>query len=95
LYKSLKINIAETNLKKPTGVYWDNLDKNDIPYYLYLGDELVIVEYIELRKRKKGGKINQVCYHLKDGRVRHASFFKKVDLKIFIRDYKISKILND
>jgi hypothetical protein len=53
------------------------------------------VEYLEHKKRKNGGRHNQAYYHLKDGRVKHASFFKKVDLKIFIRDYKISKILND
>lgn len=64
-----------------------------LPYYLYLGEELVIVEKIEKRKRKNGARVDQVYYHLKDGRVKHASYLKKVDIQVIKRDYLIDLIL--
>ena len=64
-----------------------DLNKFGLPYYLYLGEELVIVEKIEKRK-------TQIYYHLKDGRVKHASFFKKVDTRVLKRDYLIDSILD-
>jgi len=66
-----------------------------LPYYLYLEDELVIVTNIEKRKRKKGARVDQVYYALEDGRVKHASFFRKVDIKLIKRDFILDKILND
>lgn len=88
-----KINITETT-NKFAGQYWESLNKLNLPYYLYLDEELVIVETIEKRKRKNGAKIDQVYYHLKDGRVKHASFFKKVDIKVLKREFLINSVLN-
>jgi hypothetical protein len=56
---------------------------------------LVIVSKVELRKRKNGAKVDQVYYVLEDGRSKHATFFKKVDLKVIKRDYLLNSILND
>ena len=70
------------------------MNKNGLPNYLYLGDELVIVTSIEKRKRKNGAKVDQVYYILKDGRLKHATFFKKVDLKVIKRDYLLNSILD-
>ena len=39
--------------------------------------------------------MNQVYYHLEDGRIKHASKFKKVDIKVMNREHKINKLLND
>lgn len=47
---------------------------------------------MEKRKRKKGGKIDQVYFHTEDGRCHHASFFRKPNLKTLIRDQKISQL---
>jgi hypothetical protein len=71
------------------------LNKHGLPNYLYLGDELVIVSSIEKRKRKNGAKVDQVYYVLEDGRTKHATFFKKIDIKIIKRDYLLNSILND
>jgi len=71
------------------------LNKQGLPNYLYLQDELVIVDSIEKRKRKNGAKVNQIYYILSDGRVKHASLFKKIDIKIIKRDYLLDSILND
>ena len=85
----------DTNNKLP-GLYWEQLNKQGLPNYLYLGDELVIVDSIEKRKRKNGAKVDQIYYILSDGRVKHASFFKKIDnIKIIKRDYLLNSILND
>ena len=46
----------------------------------------------ERRKRKKGAKVDQIYFHTEDGRAHHASKFRKVDLKTFIRDQKISQL---
>ena len=57
---------------------------------------MVIVDHQEKRKRKKGGKrSDQVYYYLSDGRVKHASYFKRVNIKEIKRDYYLNKILND
>jgi hypothetical protein len=77
------------------GQYWEDLNKHGLPNYLYLEDELVIVASIEKRKRKNGAKVDQIYYILIDGRVKHASFFKKIDIKIIKRDYLLNSILND
>jgi hypothetical protein len=71
------------------------LNKHGLPNYLYLEDELVIIASIEKRKRKNGAKVDQIYYILSDGRVKHASFFKKIDIKIIKRDYLLNSILND
>jgi len=90
----IKSIIAETNCKLP-GQYWEELNKHGLPNYLYLQDELVIVHSIEKRKRKNGGKVNQIYYTLIDGRVKHASFFKKIDIKIIKRDYLLNILLDN
>jgi hypothetical protein len=66
-----------------------------LPNYLYLQDELVIVASIEKRKRKNGAKVDQIYYFLSDGGVNHASFFKKINIKVIKRDYLLNIILND
>jgi hypothetical protein len=77
------------------GQYWINLKELGLPNYLYLGDELVIVTHLEKRKRKKGAAVNQVYFHLEDGRVKHATYFRKVDIKLVKREFTLNKILND
>lgn len=57
--------------------------------------ELILIIATELRKRKKGGRLNQVYYQTSDGRWLHASKTEKIDEKIYLRDLKIDKILND
>jgi hypothetical protein len=49
---NLKFNQSNFNSE-----YWQSLNKLGLPYYLYLGDELVIITNIEKRKRKKGATI--------------------------------------
>ena len=71
------------------------MNKLGLPYYLYLGDELVIVVNIEKRKRKNGAKIDQVYYTLEDGTIKHASFFKKVDIKLIKRDFILNNYCSD
>ena len=46
----------------------------------------------EKRKRKKGARLDQTYFHIDDGRYFHASYFKKVSIKTFIRDYKLSQL---
>jgi len=96
LYICKKLNLitAETNYKL-SGQYWEELKKHELPNYLYLQDELVIVNSVEKRKRKNGARVDQVYYILSDGRVKHASFFKKINIKIIKRDYLLNSILND
>jgi hypothetical protein len=96
LYICKKLNLitAETNYKLP-GQYWEELKKHGLPNYLYLGDELVIVNSVEKRKRKNGARVDQVYYILSDRRVKHASFFKKIDIKTMKRDYLLNIILNE
>jgi hypothetical protein len=96
LYICKKLNpiTAETNCKLP-GQYWEELEKHGLPNYLYLQDELVIVNSVERRKRKNGARVDQVYYILSDGRVKHASFFKKIDIKTMKRDYLLNIILNE
>lgn len=84
-----KQNIAETKtttIEKPFGGYWETLQKNGIPNYLFLGEELVLIVGQEKRKRK------QIYFYIDDGRYFHASYFKKVNIKVFIRDYKLSQL---
>lgn len=92
----LKLNIAETNLEKLSGLYYERLNKLGLPNYLYLGEELVTIIGTEYRRAKGKGKSNKQCYyHTDDGRVKHASFFKKIDIKTFNREFKINQILYD
>lgn len=77
------------------GEYWLKLKELGLPNYLYLGEELVIVTGLEKRKRKKGAAVDQVYFHLKDGRVKHATYFCKVDIKVMKREFTLNKILND
>jgi hypothetical protein len=61
-----------------------------VPYYLYLDNELVIITGQEYQRRK------QVYYHTEDGRIKHASRFKKIpysEIKAFSREYKLNLIL--
>jgi hypothetical protein len=77
--------------------YWERLKDLGIPNYLELietGETILIIGQ-ELRKRKKGGKINQVYYQSDDGRWFHASKTKKIDEKVYLRDLIINKILQD
>jgi hypothetical protein len=77
-------------------MYYDLFNKHNMPYYVYLNDELVIVEYKEWRKRSGKGRSKQCFFHLSDGRIKHSSFFRKVDnVKELIRDLKLKQILND
>jgi hypothetical protein len=77
-------------------MYYDLFSKHNMPYYVYLNDELVIVEYKEWRKRKGKGNSKQCFFHLSDGRVKHSSSFKKVEnVKQFIRDLKLKQILDE
>ena len=77
-------------------MYYDLFSKHNMPYYLYLNDELVIVEYKEWRKRRGKGTSKQCFFHLKDGRVKHSSFFKKVkNVRQLIRDLKLKQILDE
>jgi hypothetical protein len=92
LSRNIKTKIAETTIQKPQGGYWETLQKHGIPNYLLLGGELVIITGQEKRKRKKGGKIDQVYFHTEDGRCHHASYFIKVDLKTILRDHKLSQL---
>ena len=39
--------------------------------------------------------MDQVYYTLEDGTTKHASFFRKVDIKLIKRDFILNKILND
>jgi hypothetical protein len=64
-----------------------------LPNFLYLEDELVTVKCLEKRKRKKGAAIDQVYYILEDGRCKHASFFRKVDIKLIKREWLITQLL--
>jgi hypothetical protein len=57
--------------------------------------ELLLIVAEEKRKRKKGGLINQVYYQSEDGRWFHASKTRKIDEKVYLRDLKINKILQD
>lgn len=84
-------------IEQPSGEYWNKLKSLGLPNYLHFipEDKTVIILGKEKRKRKKGGKINQVYYILEDGRVKHASFFRKVDIKVLNRDSKINQILNN
>jgi hypothetical protein len=77
--------------------YWERLKDLGIPNYLELVEtgELLLIVGQELRKRKKGGLINQVYYQSDDGRWFHASKTKKIDEKVYLRDLKINKILQD
>jgi hypothetical protein len=68
------------------------LQKHGIPNYLLLEGELVLIVGQEKRKRKKGARLDQTYFHIDDGRYLHASKFKKLDAKIFIRDYKLSQL---
>ena len=88
-----KLNIIETQLLKFNSDYHKLLDKHNLPHYYYLNDELVIV--VGYEKKKRPGKANskQVYYHTSCGKVKHASRFKKVDIKPFIRDKKIEDLL--
>jgi len=88
------LNIAENN-NGLIGQYWEKLKELGLPNYLYLGDELVIVTGLEKRKRKKGAAVDQVYFHLEDGRVKHATYFRKVDIKVMKREFTLNKILND
>ena len=36
--------------------------------------------------------MDQTYFHIDDGRYFHASYFKKVNIKTFIRDYKLSQL---
>ena len=72
--------------------YWETLQKHGIPNYLFLGEELVLIVGQEKRKRKKGARLDQTYFHIDDGRYFHASYFKKVNIKTFIRDYKLSQL---
>ncbi len=77
--------------------YWERLNDLGIPNYLELietGETILIIGQ-ELRKRKKGGLINQVYYQSDDGRWFHASKTKKIDEKVYLRDLRINKILQD
>jgi len=87
---NLKFNQSNFNSE-----YWQSLNKLGLPYYLYLGDELVIITNIEKRKRKKGAAIDQVYYTTEDGRTLHASYFRKVDIKTMYRDHLLNKILGN
>lgn len=77
--------------------YWERLSNLGIPNYLELVEtgELLLIVGQELRKRKKGGLINQVYYQSDDGRWFHASKTKKIDEKVYLRDLRINKILQD
>ena len=77
------------------GHYCEKLKQLGLPNYLYLGEELVIVTGLEKRKRKGGAAVDQVYFHLKDGRVKHATYFRKVDIKVMKREFTLNKILND
>ena len=88
------MNIAENN-NGLIGQYWVKLKELGLPNYLYLGEELVIVTGLEKRKRKKGAAVDQVYFHLEDGRVKHATYFRKVDIKVMKREFTLNKILND
>ena len=88
------MNIAENN-NGLIGQYWVKLKELGLPNYLYLGDELVIVIGLEKRKRKKGAAVDQVYFYLEDGRVKHATYFRKVDIKVMKREFTLNKILND
>jgi hypothetical protein len=68
------------------------LQKHGIPNYLLLGEELVLIVGQEKRKRKNGAKMDQVYFHIDDGRYFHASYFKKPDIKVLIRDQKLSQL---
>jgi hypothetical protein len=77
--------------------YWERLNDLGIPNYLELietGETILIIGQ-ELRKRKKGGLINQVYYQSDYGRWFHASKTKKIDEKVYLRDLRINKILQD
>ena len=88
------MNISENN-NGLIGQYWVKLKELGLPNYLYLGDELGIVTGLEKRKRKKGAAVDQVYFHLEDGRVKHATYFRKVDIKVIKREFTLNKILND
>jgi hypothetical protein len=77
--------------------YWERLKDLGIPNYLELVEtgETILIVGQELRKRKKGGLINQVYYQSDDGRWFHASKTKKIDEKVYLRDLRINKILQD
>jgi hypothetical protein len=77
--------------------YWERLNSLGIPNYLELVEtgELILIVAEEKRKRKKGGLINQVYYQSEDGRWFHASKTRKIDEKVYLRDLKINKILQD
>lgn len=77
-----------------TGGYWEDLKKFGLPNLMYLGSDLVVIIGKEYLKRKNGAKINQCYYYIDDGRCKHASFFKKVDIKMMSREYKLNNLLN-
>lgn len=79
-----------------TGQYFEDLQKQGIPNYLRLGDELVIVVETLHKKRSGKGTATQAYYKLEDGRCHHASKFTKLnsaDLKLINRDNKLKQLL--
>lgn len=96
----IKKSIIAENLNRiqePTGQYWDDLKKLNLPKYLYYipEDRIVIVLGIEYRKRKGKGKNKQAYFHTENGLIRHASFFRRVDIQVLNRDKKIEQLLNN
>jgi hypothetical protein len=60
-----------------------------------LDNNLVIITDILKKKRKKGGKVNQVYYVTECGLTKHASFFSKInkeDILQIKRDLKLQKL---
>lgn len=84
-------------ITQPSGEYWDKLKSLGLPNYLHFipEDKIVIILGIEYRKRKGKGTNKQAYYKIDDGRTKHASFFRKVDIKVLNRDCKLNQILND
>lgn len=69
----------------------------NLPNYLYYKpeDRLVIAIGKEYRTRKGKGRNKQAYFHTEDDLVRHASFFRRVDIQVLNRDKKIEKLLNN
>lgn len=84
-------------IEQPSGKYWDELKSLGLPNYLHFipEDKTVIILGIERRKRRGKGTNKQIFYQIDDGRVKHATFFRRVDIKALNRDYKINQILNN